>query len=393
MTNTFLTDAQNLAPWLEDIFHRLHQNPELGGQEFKTSALIIEELEKLGIEAVPMADTGVMGIIRGSQPGKTVCFRADIDALPIQEKTDLPYASQVPDVMHACGHDFHSTILLGAAKILASRRNELRGNVKLFFQPDEEGDGGAERMIQAGCMKNPDADAVFFSHVSAGSPAGTISVISGPSHAASNPFEVTFRGIGTHGASPHSGNDVILAASHAVVALQSISSRRFAPTEPVIVSVGSFHAGSAGNVLPEEAKITGMMRTLTPQSRQKAKDAFTSIISGIASAMGVEAEIMIKDGYTSNYNDPAMTSLVRSAAAKVIGRENVLEQELPSLGTDDFAYFSEAVPGCYYHIGVQNEKKGYTYPVHNPHFAADPDALPFGAAIYAQIVSDFLNAK
>lgn len=391
MAHTFLDEARVLTPWLEDIFHRLHQNPELGRQEHATAALIMSELDKLGIEASPIADTGVLGIIRGGKPGKTVCFRADMDALPIQEETGLPYASRIPGVMHACGHDFHVTTLLGAAALLAKQREELQGNIKLFFQPDEEGDGGAERMVGEGCMENPHADAVFFGHTSSAHPAGTVSVISGPSHAASNPFEVIFRGKGTHAASPHAGNDVIVAASHAVIALQTISSRRFDPTDPVVVTVGAFHAGLAGNVIPEEAKLTGIIRTLSPRSRQKAKETFTSIVNGIASAMEVEAEIRIKDGYGSNYNDPAMTALVRTAAAKVIGPENVIEQQAPSLGTDDFCYFTEKAPGSYFHFGVSNEQKGFTCPGHNPRFAVDPDALPAAAAVYAQIASDYLN--
>ena len=246
-------------------------------------------------------------------------------------------------------------------------------------------------MVLAGCMEDPHADAVFFGHTSSSHPAGTISVISGPSHAASNPFEVTFRGKGTHAAAPHAGTDVIVAASHAVIALQTIASRRFDPTDPVVVSVGSFHAGTAGNVIPGEAKLTGIIRTMTPASRAKAKEAFAEIVNGVAAAMGVEADIAIKESYASNYNDPAMTDLVRSAAAKVIGRENVIEQAAPSLGTDDFCYFSEQAPGSYYHVGVRSEEKGFVYPGHNPRFAADPEALPPSAAIYAQIALDYLN--
>ena len=202
METMLLKEARALNPWLQEVFFRIHRNPELSTREFKTQALILEELEKMGVEARPIADTGVLGIIRGGKPGKTVAFRADMDALPVQEDTALPYASQVPGVMHACGHDVHVTVLLGAAKLLAAGRETMQGNVKLFFQPAEESVGGANRMIQAGCMENPKVDAVFFGHSSGSYPVGTVSIKEGPVSAASNPFTVTFRGKGAT-ALPH----------------------------------------------------------------------------------------------------------------------------------------------------------------------------------------------
>ena len=393
METMLLKEAAALNPWLQEIFFRIHQNPELGTREFKTQALILEELEKMGIEASPIADTGVLGLIRGAKPGKTVAFRADMDALPVQEDTALPYASQVPGVMHACGHDVHVTVLLGAAKMLAARRETMQGNVKLFFQPAEEGVGGAERMIRAGCMEDPKVDAVFFGHSSAAHPVGTVSVKAGPVSAASNPFTVTFRGKGTHGASPHRGTDVILAASQAIVALQSISSRRTDPVDSAVISVGAFHAGTAGNILPETAEIRGIIRTLTPQTREQTVASFRQIVGGVAAAMGVEAEIGIREGYASTANDEAMTRRVCEAAESLFGAGGVHAQKAPSLGTEDVGYFFREAPGCYYHIGVGNPEKGYTYAVHSPHFVADPQALPCGAALYVRIAEAFLSGK
>ena len=391
MTAKLREDALSLAPIWQELFRTLHQYPELGGGEYRTAALIRRRLEELGVPYTPLADTGTMALIRGTHPGKTLAFRGDIDALPIQEDTNLPYASRTPGVMHACGHDLHTAALLGAAELLWERRELLHGAVKLFFQPDEEGDGGASRMIAAGCMEDPHVDAMLCCHVESSIPTGTFTTRSGPACAASNPFTVTLHGRGSHGAKPHLGTDVIAAGAQIITALQTISSRRVSPADPVVVTVGSFHAGEAGNVLPEEARFSGMIRTMSAQTREQVKSDFRSIVSHTAAAMGVTAEIEMTDGYPCCHNDPAMTELVQNAAAKILGRENVLPQPDPTLGTDDFGYFAALVPGCYYYIGVGNEAKGCTYPNHNPHFAVDPDALPLAAAVEAQAALDFLG--
>ena len=391
MEKTLIQEARELAPALEAIFCTIHKHPELGTEETQTASLIRHHLDKLGIEYTVMAGTGTAAIIRSGQPGPTVGFRADIDALPITEETGLPYASQTPGVMHACGHDFHTAALLGAAELLQKRCEDLPGNVKLFFQPDEEGDGGAAPMIAAGCMESPHVDAMLCCHVESGIPTGTVSVCSGPICAASNPFTITLRGHGSHGAKPHLGTDVIVAGAQLITALQTIASRRTSPTEPVVVTVGSFHSGTAGNILPEEAKLSGIIRTMGGPARARVKAGFRSLVMGIAAAMGVEAEITLVDGYPGCLNDPAMTDLVRRSAAKLLGEKNVLELPEPSLGTDDFGYFSEAVPGCYYYLGVGNETKGFTAPNHNPRFAVDPAALPLAAALHAQTAIDFLT--
>ena len=391
MNEQLLREAREMGPVMESIFTTLHENPELGNREEKTAELIRQRLRALGLEVMPMVGTGTVAILRGGHDGPTVGIRADIDALPVAEETGLPYASRTAGVMHACGHDFHITALLGAVEILARRRETLAGNVKFFFQPDEEGDGGAARMIAEGCMEDPHVDAVFCCHVDSTIPTGTVSVRPGPICAASNPFSVTLRGRCSHGAKPHLGTDVIVAGSQIVTALQTIASRRTAPTEPVVVTVGSFHSGTAGNILAETAELRGILRTMGGDARERVKKDFRDIVSGIASAMGVEAEITIFESYSGCRNDPAMTALLQGAAGKVLGRENVRLLPEPSLGTDDFGYFSDAAPGCYYFIGVGNEEKGFTYPIHSPHFAADPAALPLAAAVHVQTVLDFLG--
>ena len=389
MTIDCKQEALALMPALRDIFCTLHQYPELGRQEHRTAGVIRRRLGELGIEHTPLADTGTMAVIRGGRPGRTIAFRADIDALPITEETALAYASQNPGVMHACGHDFHTAALLGAAELLHRHREELRGNVKLLFQPDEERDGGGARMIAAGCMENPHVDAALCCHVESGLPTGTLSVRSGPICAASNPFTLTLRGRGSHGAKPHLGDDVIVAGAQIISALQTISSRRTSPTEPVVVTVGSFHSGTACNILAEQAEITGILRTMGDQARQRVKADFQSIAGGIAAAMGVTAEFEIVDGYPCCDNDQGITDLLRRAAGKILGAENVLELAEPSLGADDFGYFSSLVPGCYFYIGVGSGDSAY--PNHNPRFTADPQALPLAAAVEAQAALDFLE--
>ena len=390
MENKHLQQAKEIESYLREIFFHLHQNPELGRKEYKTQAFVLSELKKMGVEAEPIADTGVVGLIRGAKPGKTIAFRGDMDALPIQEETGLPHQSKVPGVMHACGHDFHTTELLGVAKLFSAQRDKLCGNVKLLFQPNEEGNGGAERMVKAGCMENPHVDAVFFGHCIA-SPYGTVTVRNGAMSAASNPFSVVFRGKGTHGASPEKGTDTIVAACQVITALQTISSRRTSPTDSVLITVGAIHGGVEGNgsIIPETVKIDGIMRTLSPETRARAKADFYQIVTGVAESMGVKAEIDMRDGYTASINDDAMVEIMRGAAAKLFGSENV-QTNPTSLGAEDVGFFMEKAPGCYYRFGVQNPNAP-SYPLHNSRFAVDPEALPYGVALYMQIAEDFFK--
>ena len=390
MENIYLREAKALAPYMEEIFYHLHRHPELSGQEFETQKFILAELEKLGIEAHRIADTGVVGIIRGGKPGKTVGFRADMDALPLLEETDLSYKSVNDGVMHACGHDSHMTILLGFAKMMVARKEELQGNIKLFFQPAEEKNGGARRMIEAGCMKNPKVDAVFFSHCTGGYPLGQIKAKYGSVSAASNAFVVTVKGKSCHGAYPHRGIDPIPAACQMVTAIQTIVSRRTSSADSAVVTVGSIQGGTASNIVAEEVAFSGTIRTLNPKTRQQTVDSFRQIVTGIAQAMDVEVDIFLKEGYAATVNSDKMVDLVRSAGAKVVGEDNVLTKPEVTMGAEDFAYFCEAAPGCYFSFGIAAPNRPQA-PAHNPKFTLDPHALPYGAAVYAQIATDFLN--
>ena len=390
MENAFLQEAKALAPYTEEIFYHLHRHPELSGAEYETQKFILNELEKLGIQAVKLADTGVMGIIRGGKPGKTVAFRADMDALPVREETDLPYKSEIDGVMHACGHDSHITMLLGFAKLMVEKKDSLAGNIKLFFQPAEEKNGGARRMIEAGCMENPKVDAVFFSHCTRNYPVGKIVARNGAVSAASNAFTVTYRGKGCHGAYPHRGIDPITAACQAVTAIQTIPSRRISAADAAVITVGTIHAGTAPNIVPDEAVFSGTIRTINPATRQQAVADLEQVVRGIAAAMTVEIDLFMKEGYAATINNDQMVALVRSSGAKVLGQENVITSTALTLGAEDFAYFCQAAPGCYFSFGVASDKHPHA-PGHNPKFVVDPDALPYGAAVYAQIATDFLK--
>ena len=392
MDNSAFDKKKGIESFLEDTFRVLHSNPELSLKEEKTQKFILKELQNMGIDAVPIADTGVLGIIRGEKDGKTIALRADMDALPTKEETDLLYKSQNPNVMHACGHDAHMTMLLGAAKILQAKKSQLKGNVKLLFQPAEESKGGALRMIDAGCLENPKVDAVFFGHCAPDYPTGTIAVKSGATSASGVFFTVTFKGKSTHGSMPHKGSDVIVAMSQAIIALQTISSRRTNPTDSVVLSIGYVQAGAARNILPETATFMGMLRTLSSETKEKAVNDFKQILLGVAQAMDVEVDICVKDDYIATINDEKMTELVKSSAIKVLGEDNVKNLPASYLTLEDFSYFCQKVPGCYYHVGTLNEKKGCDKPLHSSRFKVDFDAIVCGTNVFVQIVEDFLNS-
>ncbi len=386
-------EAEGISGKLRDLYRIIHQNPELGRQELETSVLVERRLLAMGLRADRVAETGIVGLLQGGKPGKTVALRAELDALPIQEDSGLPWSSQNPGVMHACGHDFHTAALLGAAQLLSAHRAELPGSVKFFFQPDEEGEGGAQPMIAAGCMLDPPVDAVFGFHCDSQLPVGSISVMEGRICAASNPFRITLRGKGAHGARPQDGNDVIVAGAQIVSGIQTIVSRRTAPTEPVVISVGTFHSGTAGNVLATEARLTGIIRTLGGEVRQQVTGEFRRMVAALAAAWDVEAEIEIEESYPGVLNDPAMTRLVRRSAGELLGGNHVLSGRTPSMGTDDFGYFSRKAPGCYFQLGTADPQWPERWHSHTPQFRISEEALPLAAALYAKIVLDFLEGK
>jgi amidohydrolase len=373
----------------------LHQHPELGFQEENTARFVAEKLRSLGIETrTGVAKTGVVGLLRGAQPGKTVLLRADMDALPIEELNNVPYKSQIPGVMHACGHDSHTAMLLGVARLLTERKGEIKGTVKFIFQPSEEvPPGGAKPMIEAGVMEDPHVDAAFGVHIGQDLPVGTIGVCAGPTNAASDGFIATIKGVGGHAARPHGSVDPIVVAAQCISALQTLVSREVNPLRQAVITVGSLHAGTVSNIIPEEAIMKATVRTFDPDVRQNLSERIPALIKGISAAMRAEAEVQYRFGYPALVNDPAMTDLVRQVARGIVGPRRVVERE-PGMGGEDMSYFLQQAPGCFFRIGSRNPERGLVYGHHHPRFDIDDEgALPIGVAAVASVALRYLNGE
>lgn len=383
-------EVSRLGPTLSSIRQTIHQHPELGFGEARTAALVAERLRALGLEVrTEVAKTGVVGFLPGARPGRTLLLRADMDALPIEEATGAPYASRQPGQMHACGHDGHVAMLLGAAEILAARRERLAGAVKFVFQPAEEGPGGAEPMIQAGVLENPRVDAAVGLHLLNDYPVGTVALRAGPVLAAADRISLLVRGRGGHGAAPHQAVDAILVAAHVVTALQAIAAREVSPVVPVVVTIGTIQGGFRHNVIAPRVELTGTVRSFDAKLRQELPGRIERIARGVASAFGAEVEVCYEFGYPATVNDPGMTDLVRGVAATVVGDAGALVAE-PVMGGEDMAYFLEAVPGCFAFIGSGNPARGLSHPHHSPRFDFDEAALPIGVAVLVRAAERFL---
>jgi amidohydrolase len=370
----------------------LHQWPELGFQEQRTSQLIAEQLTALGIEVkTGLARTGVLGVLRGAEPGRAVLLRADIDGLPIEESSGAPYASQNRGVMHACGHDGHTAILLTVAKLLVQRRQQFSGTVKFAFQPAEElPPGGAKGMIEEGVLERPKVDAVFGLHLWNGLSVGKIGVDAGPIMASVDRFDIVIKGVGSHGAYPHTGVDPIVIGSHVVAALQTAVSRELPPLAPVVVTVGKFQSGSAFNVIPSQAELSGTVRTVDARIRQEMPARLERIIRGVTTAMRAEYTFNYEFGYPVTVNDPNKTKFARQVAVGIVGNANVVAVGM-TMGAEDMSYFLEAVPGCYLRLGSGNPEKGLIQPHHSALFNFDESALPIGVELLSQITLAFLS--
>ncbi len=387
-----LTEVRNIRDWIVEIRRDLHMNPELSTEEFRTRDKIIEYLEDLGIEyKTGIADTGVLGIIRGGQQGKTVALRADIDALPIQDKKDVPYKSTVDGKMHACGHDAHTAILLGAARILKGMEKDLPGNVKLFFQPAEESVGGAKRMIEDGVMENPDVDAVFGLHVSPEIDVGKIGIKYGQTNAYTDSVKIVVHGEDGHGARPQEGIDAILIAGQIITALQSIVSRNIDPMGSAVITIGTINGGTRGNIIADRVEMTGTIRTLDSDSRTLIMKRMNDIVTQVADAMGGKAQCIIDEGYPAIINTDEIADIVRDSAKDILGTDNVTILEKSRLGGEDFSYFAKAAPAAFYRLGSGNAEKGIVHGAHSNHFDVDEDCLVFGTALQIQNVLSFLN--
>lgn len=385
-------EVEQLADEVIAIRRMLHQWPELGFQEERTAALVAEHLRGMGLEVkTGVARTGVLGVLCGGRKGKTVLLRADMDALPVSEATGAPYASQTPGVMHACGHDGHTAILLTVAKLLAQQRDRLAGMVKFAFQPAEEiPPGGAKGMIEEGILENPRVDAVFGLHLWNGLPVGKIGVEGGPIMASVDRFEVVIKGVGSHGAYPHLGVDPIVAGSQVISALQTVVSRETPPLASVVVTVGRFQGGTAFNVIPSHAELSGTVRTIDNEFRQSMPKRIERIVRGVTSAMRAECDFTYEFGYPVTVNNPEMAQFVHRVAAGIVGEANVVAAGM-TMGAEDMSYFLEAVPGCYLRLGSGNAEKGLVHPHHSALFNFDETALPVGVELLTRTTVEFLR--
>lgn len=385
----FLDRAKNIESELIDIRRDLHENPELGFDLFRTSQKVKDFLSKEGIEFYETAQTGICAIIRGKGE-KTVALRADMDALPLQDKKTCGYVSKVNGKMHACGHDAHTTILLGAAKVLNSIKEVIPGNVKLFFEPAEETTGGASIMIKEGVLENPKVDAVIGLHVEEWLEAGTVGLKRDVAYAASNPFTIKIIGKGGHGASPHATIDPIVIASNVIVSLQSVVSREISPTDPAVLTIGSIHGGTAQNIIPEEVIISGIIRTMKSEHRDYVKTRLIQVVEGIVGSMRGKCEINIEESYPCLYNNDKLAEMFENKAREVIGEDNVYKLDKPTMGVESFAYFSMKRPSLFYFLGSGNAEKGIVNPAHGSLFDIDESCLSIGVAMQCKLAYEFL---
>lgn len=388
----FLDEANKFKKDMIKLRRTLHMHPELGFEEYSTSDLIDKTLRTLGIKTKRVAKTGVLGLLEGSQEGKTVALRADIDALPIQDKKEVDYSSNTPGKMHACGHDAHTAALLGAAMILSNIKDDLCGNVKFFFQPAEETDGGALPMIEEGVLENPKVDAIFGLHCDENIDCGKIGIKYGKANASSDMFEVDVIGSSSHGASPHIGTDAIAISSQIINALQNIVSRTVDPVDSAVITIGLIQGGYKGNIIADNVHLEGIIRTLSPETRISVRKKFKKIVEGIGESMGAKTNVKIMPSYPSLINNDKMVDFLKQNVQTLLGDDCIIVKEKPSMGVEDFAYFLEKVPGAFFYLGTRNEQKQIIHPAHSGLFDIDEDALPIGAAIHAKTVYEFLNS-
>jgi len=388
----FLSEAQALFEYTQSMRRDFHAHPELGFQEVRTSGIVARELNSLGLEVRTGAGgTGVVALLEGSKPGPVLLIRADMDALPILEETGAPYASQNPGVMHACGHDGHTAILLTVAKMLYSHRAELGGTIKFMFQPAEEGMGGAEKMISDGILENPKVDVALGLHVWNEKPVGWIGVSNGPAMAGAEIFRIKVVGRGGHGAVPHLAVDPILASAQIVTALQGIVSRNVAPLETAVVSVCTIHAGETFNVIPPVVDMTGTIRTFDPSVRVRVLDRFNKTVHSIAEGIGCQAEIDLQKLTPATINHLGTAARVQGIANRLFPKSDVDPANYITMGSEDFAFILEKVPGCFFFIGSANPEKGLDAGHHHPKFDIDETALPRGVALMAAAAMDILK--
>lgn len=378
--------ARQSAPEFIGIRHHLHAHPELSYQEFETSKFVHGKLSEYNIPFEVKATTGVVGIIEGKNPqSRVVALRADMDALPIAEENEVAYKSTKPGVMHACGHDVHTSCLLGAAKILSQTKNEWEGTVKLLFQPGEEKNpGGASLLIKENALANPRPECIFALHVNPQLEVGHLSFRGGKVMASADEIYITIKSKGGHAAAPHLTADTILIASQLVVALQQVISRNRDPLSPSVLSITSFQGGYTTNVIPSEVKLMGTFRAMDEDWRFKAHDLIRKLSTELVHAMGAEIDLHIDVGYPTVYNNEDLNAVAKKIAEDYMGEGFVGETEI-RMGAEDFGYYSQQIPGCFFRLGTANKEKGITSGVHTPKFNIDESAIEIGIGIMATL--------
>ena len=388
----FIKEAKILFPYTQSMRRDFHKHPEIGYQEIRTAEIVSKELTELGLEVRSgVAKTGVVGLLSGKKEGPVILIRADMDALPIQEETNAEYASVNDGIMHACGHDGHTAVLLSVARILKTHEDKLAGTVKFVFQPAEEGLGGAERMILEGVLENPKPDISLACHVWNEKQVGWFGISQGPSMAGAEIFKIKIRGKGGHGAAPHLAVDPILAASQIINALQSIPSRNVPPLKSSVVSVCTIQGGNAFNVIPQEVQMAGTIRTFDPEVREKVLERFEVIVYGMAETMGCTAEIELNRLTPAVINDKDTSIRLKSIAESLFPNASIDNSNYLTMGSEDMAFLMEEVPGCYLFIGSANSEKLLDASHHHPLFDFDEQALINATALMTASVMDLMH--
>jgi amidohydrolase len=389
--------AEGLRAKLIEQRRDFHMHPELSNREEGTSRLIAERLRALGLDEVKtgVGKHGVVALLKGKLPGGVVAARADMDALPIQETIDVPYKSLKDGIKHACGHDAHMTVQLGVAELLSKMRDHIRGSIKFIFQPAEEGAppgerAGAKLMVEEGCLDNPRPSAIFGLHVMPNIEVGQIGYNSGPAMASSDRFSITVRGKKVHGAYPHDGIDTVVVAAECVTALQTIRSRRINTQEPLVITLGSIHGGNRFNIIADEVKLEGTMRTLNEEVRAQAIGMMKQTLAGVTSAYGASYELEFGANNPVTYNDPALVEASLPMMRKIIGEKNLFSPK-PQMGAEDFSFYQKVIPGFFYFLGVGNREKGVTAMIHTPEFDIDEESLVIGVKVMSNVLLDYLD--
>jgi amidohydrolase len=391
--------AEAMRPQLIAQRRDFHKHPELSNREERTSRVITEKLRALGFDDVKtgVGKYGVVGLLKGARPGPVVAVRADMDALPIQETLDVPYKSENAGVKHACGHDVHMAVQLGVAELLSKRRDLISGTIKFIFQPAEEGppageEGGAKLMVKEGVLENPRPSAIFGLHVMPNIEVGQIGYNSGPAMASADRFTITVRGRKVHGAYPHDGIDAVVVAAECVSALQTIRSRRVNTQEPLVLTIGSIHGGNRFNIVTDEVKMEGTVRTLNEDVRRRVKEMMNETLAGVTAAYGAKYELDYVEGAAVTYNEPALVEATLPALRRAVGEASVIAPK-PQMGAEDFSYFQQVIPGFFYFLGVGNKSKGITAMIHTPEFDVDEESLVVGVKAMTNVLLDYLDRQ